>query len=61
MKNPVYLTNDEIVSLVNSLVSEALTESNHPWHPEDAYLQVEGAIRHGFTALGYLAQMRHSN
>ena len=60
MTNPVYLSNEEIISLVNSLVSEALTQSNHKWHPEDAYLQVEGAIRHGFAALGFLAHMRNT-
>ena len=57
--NPIYLSNDEIVSIVNDLVEQSLSESKHNWHPEDAYYQVDNAIKNGFAALVALTQMRH--
>lgn len=56
--NPAYLSNSEIIFIVNSLVEQALSESKYNWHPEDAYYQVDNAIKNGFAALCSLATIR---
>jgi len=59
MSNPVYLSRDEILAVVSKVIEDSIEQSNYKWHPEDAYYNVEVAIKSAFSALSQLAYMRH--
>ena len=60
MPNPAYISKDEILAIVSKVVEDSIGDATFYWHPEDAYYQVESAIKSAFVALNELASMRHS-
>lgn len=57
MTNPNYLSKEEIRVLVSDIVNECI-EDTHPWHPEDAYYQIDAALKYAFFSLSHLIYMR---
>jgi len=59
MSNPIYMSKDEIIAIVNKIVEDCIPETDHRWHAEDAYYQIEYAMKSAFVALIQLTDMRN--
>jgi hypothetical protein len=57
MTNPDYLTKAEIQVLVGDIINECI-DDKHDWHPEDAYCQIENALKYAFFALSHQIYVR---
>lgn len=57
MTNPNYLSKEEIRVLVSDIVNECI-DDKHSWHPEDAYCQIDIALKYAFFSLSHLIYMR---